>query len=131
MHPDYGQPCVGMIVASSYPLFAPEPGLVDRTPVNQQFSTTMAQGVYNAMVTLLNYDEAGRVRDGRTSPGLLDYRLPGATTREPPSGSALSGRTPSGRSRGFRRTRRAIFSPLMTARVRTTPIPHGRTSPHG
>jgi hypothetical protein len=36
------------------------------------------------MVTLLNYDEAGSVRDGRTSPGLLDYRFPDGTTREPP-----------------------------------------------
>ena len=84
VHPDYGQYVRGMIVASSYPLFAQNQAWVDRTPVNQQFSTTMAQGVYNAMVTLLNYDEAGRVRDGRTSPGLLDYRLPEATTREPP-----------------------------------------------
>jgi hypothetical protein len=84
VHPDFGQYVRGMIVASSYPLFAQNQAWVDRTPVNQQFSTTMAQGVYNAMVTLLNYDEAGRVREGRTSPGLLDYRLPGGAEREPP-----------------------------------------------
>jgi hypothetical protein len=79
VHPDYSQYVRGMVVASSYPLFVQNQKWVTGTLVNQQFSTTMAEGVYNATVTLLNRDTSGRMLGNRTvKPGLLDYRLPRA-----------------------------------------------------
>ncbi len=91
VHPDYSRYVRGMVVASSYPLFVQNQKWVSGTSVNQQFSTTMAQGVYNAMITLLNYDKGGRVLPGRPAGELLDYRLPGTSIQQPPIWISVAG----------------------------------------
>src|SRR5207244_8550669 len=57
VHPDYNKYVRGMIVASSYPLFAQSqtwtmPG---DAPRRQQFATTNSDGVYNALLDILSY----------------------------------------------------------------------------
>jgi hypothetical protein len=60
-HPDYADSVRGMLVASSYPLtsFVTEHSVDDRTRRRMAFSSSAAEGVYNAGLVLMNaYDRA-------------------------------------------------------------------------
>jgi len=93
VHPDYSRYVNGMIVASSYPLFAQNQRWVDTVFLNRQFPTTMAQGVFNAMVILLRYDPKGNLVDAQpgTQPILRGYRQPGTKVLEPPIWIGVAG----------------------------------------
>jgi len=77
MHQDYLQYTRGMIVASSYPLFT---GTQLWNPTatgdaaRQQFASSSAQGVYNAALAQLQYDENGDPVVGSSGTPLLDYQ---------------------------------------------------------
>jgi hypothetical protein len=81
IHPDYNKYVRGMIVASTYPLFAANQlwtapsSPTGLRPGLQQFSSTNSEGVYNALLALVAYDVNGAHTPG-TSPPLLDYRPP-------------------------------------------------------
>jgi hypothetical protein len=79
IHPDYNKYVRGMIVASSYPLFAANqvwtsPSAGRQPRLLQQFSATNSEGVYNALLALVAYDGSGT--PAADAPPLLDYRPP-------------------------------------------------------
>jgi hypothetical protein len=84
VHSDFNRYVRGMVVASTYPLMMESQALVgnprDRT-LRNQFSSSDAEGTYNAAIALLNYDGNGRPLvyhddEGREIPPplLLDYQ---------------------------------------------------------
>ena len=85
-HSDYRQYTHGMIVAASYPLFT---GTQLWSPtatggeVRHQFASTSAQGVYNAAVAILNYDDRG-TPSSPDAPRLIDYRQEQSDVRHGP-----------------------------------------------
>jgi hypothetical protein len=83
VHPDYNQYVRGMIVASSYPIFAEGQRWANDSLSNEQFPTTMAEGVYNATIALLSYTHEGNPLTERQVP-VLDYTIPGRGSGRPP-----------------------------------------------
>lgn len=85
-HSDYRQYTHGMIVAASYPLFTGTQlwkPTATGAEARHQFASTSAQGVYNAAVAILNYDERGAPL--RTdAPRPIDYRQAGSDVRHGP-----------------------------------------------
>ena len=85
-HSDYRQYTHGMIVAASYPLFTGTQlwsPTATGTEARHQFVSTSAQGVYNAAVAVLNYDDRGAPL-GPAAPRLIDYRQEGSDVRHGP-----------------------------------------------
>ncbi len=82
-HPDYRRYTRGLIVGSTYPLFNGIQPASMASARRLQFGSMTAQGVYNAALALLDYDEAGVARAG--APELVDYGEPNAagSTRPP------------------------------------------------
>lgn len=70
VHPQFGAFMRGTIVASSYPLF---PDTQVGLDVVRQFSNTAAQGIYNAALALLLYDERGTPLEADGPFVLADY----------------------------------------------------------
>ncbi len=76
VHPDYNRFVRGMIVASTYPLMMESQALLGANrdlALRNQFSSSDAEGVYNATIALLNYAEDG-TPSTPSSPPLLDYQ---------------------------------------------------------
>jgi len=94
-HPDFSGYTRGMIVASTYPLNSvtqPLLMLLRRGRPRLQFTTSMAQGLYNAGLALMYYGspggEFGPALSLETPPPLLDY-LSDSTGSAPGSGAEL------------------------------------------
>jgi hypothetical protein len=85
LHQDYSAYTRGMIVASTYPLFNQNQHWVNSEVFQRQFPATNAQGTYNAMLALLNYDAKGVASAVAPvpAPELLDYVTPAAPGRWP------------------------------------------------
>src|SRR5262249_47576639 len=83
----------GMLVAAPYPLgrTAPQPGAP-----RLLFPTTTTEGVYNALIALLNYDDAGKKKPGTPlTATLLDYSDPfcSGACSQPPVWISVVGRS--------------------------------------
>jgi hypothetical protein len=78
-HPDFNQYVRGMLVASSYPLFAQNQAWTTGHIAGaqlQQFATMSSEGIYNALLALTSYKPDGSPATKTGSPPLLlDYRL--------------------------------------------------------
>ena len=85
-HSDFRRYTHGMIVAASYPLFTGTQlwrPTASGSEARHQFASTSAQGVYNAAVAILNYDDSGAPL-GPAVPRLIDYRHAGSDVRHGP-----------------------------------------------
>jgi hypothetical protein len=85
-HSDFRRYTHGMIVAASYPLFTGTQlwsPTATGSEARHQFASTSAQGVYNAAVAMLNYDDSGAPLSP-AAPRLVDYRHAGADVRHGP-----------------------------------------------
>lgn len=83
-HPDFRRYTRGLVVGSTYPMFNGLQPWTTHVARRLQFGSMTAQGVYNAMLALLNYDEQGVPRSG--APELVDYGIPNAAgaSHKPP-----------------------------------------------
>lgn len=78
-HPDYYSSMAGMLIAAPYPLYnRNQVWSGDEPRGRRQFATSSVQGVYNAMLALLNYDEAGTFTAPRRA-RLIEYGPPDGT----------------------------------------------------
>jgi hypothetical protein len=90
VHPDYLSYMKGAISVSTYPLYDADQhwsSAIPGTPSERrQFANGSAQGVYNATLALLEYDELGRPtgKEQEDIPQLLNYGQPCALVCEPP-----------------------------------------------
>jgi hypothetical protein len=100
-HPDYASYLQGAIVASSYPLYTDNQrwsygfqGMSKR----RQFANGSSQGIYNAALVLLNYQEDGTPRPSESDedrPPLLEYGSPAGSCApdcQPPIWISVVGR---------------------------------------
>ena len=77
VHADYNSYVRGMLVASSYPLFAQNQAWTTGETAGKQllqFATMSSEGAYNALLALTSYEWDGSPTT-KTAPALLDYRL--------------------------------------------------------
>ncbi|HXB55415.1 MAG TPA: hypothetical protein VN461_11565 [Vicinamibacteria bacterium] len=81
-HPDYARYMRGAIVVSSYPVFNGTQSWTlpfEGARMRLQLPTTNTQGVYNATLALLGYDEEGNpLSYSPAPPNLVDYAVPQA-----------------------------------------------------
>jgi hypothetical protein len=101
IHPDYSSYLRGALVVSTYPLYSGNQrwsygyqGDAER----RQFANGSAQGIYNAALALLNYNEDGQpiVEGEDPPPPLLEYGVPGESCAEacrPPVWISVVGRS--------------------------------------
>ena len=97
VHPDYSPYLRGALVASTYPLYGANQrwsyayqGASER----RQFASSSAQGIYNAVLALLDYDDNG-LPSRTAAPRLLEYGMPGksCTLCTPPVWISVIGRS--------------------------------------
>jgi hypothetical protein len=94
VHPDYNNYVRGMFIASTYPLFTLNQSWTQEdgagVAARHQFSTTNAEGTYNAFLALEYYNVDGTALPlpaGETRPAPIDYRPP--APRDCPSAGCL------------------------------------------